>query len=151
MKHLGITQRKESNMNQISSTNKAKLVSQADLFIPSVTSDLKTSTLINEYGKESYLNIGYIFMVDKYYSPITYRPHQYGYIIGHDYQSNVLSYSVKYTPRYDSGKNRGRDPLNECTRRSYSDSYFEVVSVRKKVKSCVNSVTLEKMKVKKRY
>ena len=50
---------------------------------------------------------------------------------------------------YDSGKNRGRVPLNECTRRIYSDSYFEVVSVRKKVKSCVNSVTLEKMKVKK--
>ena len=43
MKHLGITQRKESNMNQISSTNKAKLVSQADLFVPSVTSELKTS------------------------------------------------------------------------------------------------------------
>ena len=42
-------------------------------------------------------------MVEEVYSPGIYRPHGCGFIVGCDNHSQTTSYSVRYTPAYDSG------------------------------------------------
>ena len=89
-------------------------------------------------------------MVKEVYSPGIYRPHGCGFIVGCDNHSDTTSYSVRYTPAYDSGRIHGKVRLSVCTHPSYSDSYFGVGSTESKIRKCVNMVTLEKRVVVKK-
>ena len=63
MKHLSRIQREESNMNRISSANKARFENQlpVDIFIPSVFPERKPVVSIDEDGGKSFLKIGDFF------------------------------------------------------------------------------------------
>ena len=152
MKHLSRIQRKESNKNRISSANKARFEDQlpVDMFIPSVFSERKPVASIDEDVGKSFLKLVIFFMVEEVYSPGIYRPYGFGFIVGCDIHSETTSYSVRYTPAYDSGRIYGKAPLIVYTHPSYSDSYFGVGSTESKIRKCVNMVTLEKRVVVKK-
>ena len=86
-------------------------------------------------------------MIDEDYSLEIHRPYGCRFIVWHDNQSGTTSYTANYTPRYDSGRIHGYILLIVRTRRSYLDSYFEVIAAWTKTRNFVIIVTPDKIAI----